>query len=80
MLRADFFNDTIINFARQQTQRKPNNAGRILQHPLNGEMRLAGIGRTQNSHDARGALGWLERRRRRGWLLHEGDIHVIQKP
>jgi hypothetical protein len=49
---ADPLHRAVINFARQQPQRQADEAGRMRQHPLDREMRLAGIGRTQHGCDA----------------------------
>ena len=49
---ADPFHGTIIDLARQQPQRQADQARGMRQHPLDREMRLAGIGRPQNGRDA----------------------------
>ena len=51
-IRADPLNRLVVNFARQQPQRQANQAGRMRQHSLDGEMGLAGISRTEHSGDA----------------------------
>ncbi len=53
--------DLIVNFAGQQPQRQPDHAGRMRHHALDGEMGLAGIGRTENRRDTGAAL-FLDRR------------------
>ena len=45
--------DPIVILARQQAQRKPDHAGLMIEHALDGEMRLAGIGRPENRDEAR---------------------------
>ena len=40
--------DPVIHFARQQPQRKADHPAGMAAHPLNREMRLAGIGRAKN--------------------------------
>ncbi len=50
---ADSIDDLVVDLARQQPQRQADNAGRMRQHPLDGEMGLAGIGRPENGGDAR---------------------------
>ena len=51
-LGADPLDRPVIDFARQQPQRQADQAGRMRQHPLDREMRLAGIGRAQHGGDA----------------------------
>ena len=53
---ADPLHRAVIDFARQQPQRQADQAGRMRQHPLDGEMGLAGIGRAEHGGDA-GATG-----------------------
>ena len=61
VLGADPLDDLVVDLARQQPQRQPDHAGRMRQHPLDGEMGLAGIGRTEHGGDAGAAQA-----RRRG--------------
>jgi hypothetical protein len=56
MLRADLGGDLVVDLARQQAQRQANHPGGMRQHALNREMRLAGIGGTQNGRHT-GAAG-----------------------
>ena len=44
-------NDALIVLPGQQTQRKADHAGGMRQHPLDGEIGLAGIGRSQHCGD-----------------------------
>ncbi len=53
---ADPLHGAVIDLARQQPQRQADQPGRMRQHPLDGEMGLAGIGRAQHGGDA-GATG-----------------------
>ena len=53
---ADPLDGAVIDLARQQPQRQPDHPGRMRQHPLDGEMGLPGIGRTEHGGDA-GATG-----------------------
>ncbi len=58
LLRALDRDDAVIDFARQQAQRKAHHAARMAAHALDGEMSLAGIGGAQHSGDGRtGELG-----------------------
>ena len=43
--------DPVIDLARQQAQRQPDDAAAIAQHPLDGEMGLAGVRRPQDRED-----------------------------
>ena len=54
--RPDPVGDLVVDLAREQPQRQPDHAGGMRQHPLDGEMGLAGIGRAENGGDARPAL------------------------
>ena len=40
--------DLVIDLARQQAQRQPDNAGTIPEHAVDGVMRLARVGRPEN--------------------------------
>ena len=46
----------VVDLARQQPQRQPDDAGGMAEHALDGEMGLAGIGRPEHGGDA-GAAG-----------------------
>ena len=48
--------DLVVDLARQQPQRQPDDAGGMAEHALDGEMGLAGIGRPEHGGDA-GAAG-----------------------
>ena len=50
--RAPLGHDAVIDLARQQAQRQTDHAGAIAQHPLDGVMGLARIGRAENRHNA----------------------------
>ncbi|MHC2318207.1 hypothetical protein ACVIHC_005253 [Bradyrhizobium diazoefficiens] len=58
-LHALAIGDLVIDLARQQPQRQADHAGGMREHPLNGEMGLAGVGRPEHRSDARAgcALG-----------------------
>ena len=66
LLRALDRDDAVIDFARQQAQRKAHHAARMAAHALDGEMGLAGIGGAQHSGDGR-----------TGELGHDG-VYVVQ--
>ncbi len=53
---ADPLNGAVIDLARQEAERQADQPGGMRQHPLDGEMRLAGIGRPKHGGDA-GAAG-----------------------
>jgi len=55
-VRADAIGHLVVDLARQQTQRQPDHAARMRQHPLDREVGLAGVGGAQNGGDA-GAAG-----------------------
>jgi hypothetical protein len=64
MLNADLVDHAAIDFPRQKPQRQPDHARRVRCHPLDGVMRLAGVGRPQHRRDAaarkdQGFGGWL---------------------
>ena len=46
-------NDFVINLARKQAQRQADNAGAVAQHPFDGVMRLAGVGRPKDRDSSR---------------------------
>ena len=43
--------DLVIDLARQQAQRQADHAGLVGQHPLDGEMGLAGVGGAEDGGD-----------------------------
>ncbi len=67
---ADPLTRTIVDFARQEPQRQADHARRVRQHPLDGEMRLAGICRPEHGSDAGAACAQIAISRRR-----EGNRH-----
>ena len=56
---ADPCGDLVVDLARQQPQRQADHAGGMREHPLDGEMGLAGVGRPEHRGDAgaRSAIG-----------------------
>ena len=48
--------DLVVDLAREQPEREPDNADVVGEHALDGEMGLAGIGRTEHGGDAAPAL------------------------
>ena len=42
----------VVDLARQQPQRQPDDAGRMREHAFDRQMRLAGIGRPEHRGDA----------------------------
>jgi hypothetical protein len=67
---ADPVDRLVVDLARQQPQRQADDARRVREHALDGEMGLAGIGRPEHRGDA-GAAGAGLAVARRG----EGDGH-----
>ena len=59
--------DLVIDLARQEPERQADDADLMGQHPLDGEVGLAGIGRPENGGDA--ATLWAS------WTLGEGSGH-----
>ena len=56
--RAPLLGDhAVVVLARQQAEREADDAGGVGQQPLDGEMRLAGVGRAEDGLDARGESG-----------------------
>ena len=51
-LDADLLDDAVVDLARQQAQRQADHARAMREHPLDREMRLAGIGRPQHEGHA----------------------------
>ncbi len=47
-LRPGLGDDAIIDLAREQAQRQADHAGAMAEHPLDGEVGLAGVGRAKN--------------------------------
>jgi hypothetical protein len=72
-LWPDFLDDTAVDLARQQAQRQADHAGRVRDHPLDGEMGLAGIGRSEHRRDAASA-----ERRRKGTGLDQDAGAFLQ--
>ena len=44
--------DLVVDLAREQPQRQADHPGGMPQHPLDGQMRLAGVGRPEHGGDA----------------------------
>jgi hypothetical protein len=45
VISADLGGDLVVDLAGKQPQRQADQAGLVRQHPLDGEVRLAGVGR-----------------------------------
>ena len=56
MAGADAGDDLVVDLAREQPERQPDDADVMRQHALDGEMGLAGIGRAEHGGDAASAL------------------------
>ena len=74
LVRADLLADAAIDLAGQQPERQADEAALMRHHALDGEMRLAGVGRTEHgSHVAPG-----ENQRPAGRLISLGmNCHWI---
>ena len=48
LIGADPVGDPVVDFPGEQAERQPDNAGRMTEHPLNRQMGLAGIGRSED--------------------------------
>ena len=82
LVRADLLADAGIDLARQQPQRQADDAALMRHHALDGEMRLAGIGRTEHrrhvasgEHEGVGVFGLKVHREGRQpfWLVGSGN-------
>ena len=51
-LAADPCGDLVVDLAREQAQRQADHARGMREHPLDGEMGLAGVGRSEHRGDA----------------------------
>ena len=76
LVGADPRHDAVIDLAGEQAERQADHAGRVAEHPLDGEMGLAGIGRSEDGdHDC-------GRRRRGAWFrshahtVGRGSVHA----
>lgn len=49
---AGAIRDLVVDLARQEPQRQADDPGRMRQHPLDRQMRLAGVGRPEDCGDA----------------------------
>ena len=58
--------DLVVEFAGEQPQRQADNAGGMRQHPLDGQMGLAGVGRTEHRRHARTGRATIAGRKHRG--------------
>ena len=65
VLGADPVDDLVVDLARQQPQRQPDHAGRVPEHPLDGEMGLAGVGRAEHGGHAGATQAAVAGHRRR---------------
>ncbi len=55
LFRADLGDDAQVDLPREQPQGQPDHPGRMRQHPLDGEVRLAGVGGPEHRRHAAGA-------------------------
>src|SRR4029077_16014066 len=61
----------VVDLARQQPQRQPDDAGGMRQHPLDRQMGLAGVGRPEHGGDAGAGGPFIAERSRR-------ESHILQ--
>jgi hypothetical protein len=64
-LDARTIRDLVVDLAREQPQRQADDAGRMPQHALDREMCLAGVGRPEDSGNARAGRAIIRERGRR---------------
>ena len=69
--RAGLFDHAVIDLAREQPQRQADHPAGMGKHPLDGVMRLAGIGRPEQHVHAAGAV------RRTGFGGRKGNVHWL---
>ena len=80
--RPDARDDLVVDLTCQQAQRQPDEPGLVAQHALDGEVRLAGVGRPQHGRHVADAVfevaahseGSPRRRRKRGIAERCGKI------
>ena len=65
--RASGLDHPVVDLAGQQAQRQADHAGGVAEHPLHGQMRLAGVGRAQNRDQPGRRLSW-------GPMTHGSDV------
>ena len=66
---ADLFDHTPIDLARKQAERQPDHPALMRHHPLDGEMRLASVGRPEDG-------GHVAPRRHGLGVRHDLEIHL----
>ena len=69
--RAGFFHRAVIDLACEQPERQADHPAGMGKHPLDGVMRLAGIGRPEQHIHAAGAV------RRTGFGGRKGNVHWL---
>ena len=69
VIDADATDDLVIDLARQQPQRQADHARGMRDHPLDRQMRLAGVGRPQHRGDAGAGSAVLVERRRESHIF-----------
>ena len=73
MALAARLDDAIVDFARQQPERQADHARGVAEHPLDGEVGLAGIGRPENGDEPRRAPGESQ-------VVHDADVLRSKSP
>ena len=58
-LGSDLLDDPVVDLASEQPQRQTDDPGRMRQHPLDREMRLAGVGWTKDCGNGAGSNGQI---------------------
>ena len=73
MALAARLDDAIVDFARQQPERQADHARGVAEHPVDGEVGLAGIGRPENGDEPGRAPG-------EGQVVHDADVPRSKSP
>ena len=77
LLGADAIDALVVDLAREQAQRQADHAARMRQHALDGEMRLAGIGRPEHRGDAGAARSDIAGRMRTERYGHQLSERIL---
>jgi hypothetical protein len=63
--RSDAFHNLVVDLTRQESQRQADNSGRMAEHALDRQMRLAGVGGAKHGSHAGAAGDGVTARRER---------------
>jgi hypothetical protein len=70
-VRPNPLDDLVVDLAGEQPQRQPDNSGRVRDHALDREVRLAGVGGAEHRGNTRTGVASVLVRRRRKRKAHE---------